>query len=236
MTTELAALLSSVPANAVRADYARAIIDDNVLGKKTGSNRRLTAQRLSELYGLDASIPVYRLLRYFWDIDPVGRLLSAFLCAFARDPLLRITASAVLPTPAGAIVRTIDLEHAIAAGAPGRLNSSIQNKAASNAGSSWTQSGHLTGRQKKTRVQAMSTPASTAYALLLGYVEGARGAMLFETVWARILDRPKDEIINLAIAASQRGWLQMLRAGDIVDIKFTDILTPKERNLLDEQG
>lgn len=45
---------------------------------------------------------------------------------------------------------------------------------ARNASSSWTQSGHLTGRQKKIRTQPIVTVGSVAYALALGYLEGDR--------------------------------------------------------------
>ena len=89
MLVELSDLLAALPANATREDYAEAIIEDNVLGKQTAATRRLSNQRLGELYGLSKSIPVFRVMRRLWDSDEQGRPLIAFLCALARDPLLR---------------------------------------------------------------------------------------------------------------------------------------------------
>ena len=43
---------------------------------------------------LGDQVTLFRLLRYFWEVDSPGRPLLAFLCASARDPLLRVTAPA----------------------------------------------------------------------------------------------------------------------------------------------
>ena len=79
----------------------RAIVEGNALGKKTESTRKLSAQRLSELYALDEAVPLFRLLRELWPIDEPGRPMLAFLCASARDPLLRMTAKPVLKARRG---------------------------------------------------------------------------------------------------------------------------------------
>ena len=71
MLKELTELLRVVPADGERADYASAIIDENVLGKQTVANRRHTNQNLGELYGLDRKYPVSGLQR-LWDIDEEG--------------------------------------------------------------------------------------------------------------------------------------------------------------------
>jgi hypothetical protein len=54
--TDPTELLAAVPANATREEYAEAIIEDNILGKQTTSTRRLTNQRLGELYGLSPAV------------------------------------------------------------------------------------------------------------------------------------------------------------------------------------
>ena len=71
------------------------------MAKRTVSTRRLTNQRLAELYGLDPSIPVFRVLRKLWDRDAAGRPLLAIQCAIARDPLLAATAPAILALALG---------------------------------------------------------------------------------------------------------------------------------------
>ena len=61
------------------------------------------------------------------------------------------------------------------------LQSTVRNLAAT-----WTHSGHLNGRSRKTRSGANATPGSVSMALWMGYVCGARGETLFETEYARI--------------------------------------------------
>src|SRR5580704_8466319 len=60
MFEELGQVLLATAAEARRADYAAAIIEGNCLSKPTGATRRLTNQRLGELYGLDPAIPLFR--------------------------------------------------------------------------------------------------------------------------------------------------------------------------------
>ena len=79
MLSELSDLLATEPIDAERTEYASAIIDDNVLGKQTMATRRLTNQRLGELYGLNRRLPLFRTLRRLWAIDEDGRPLMALL-------------------------------------------------------------------------------------------------------------------------------------------------------------
>jgi hypothetical protein len=51
MLDELNAVLAHCPPDAPRSDYTAEIIEHNLLGKRTASTRRLTNQRLGELYG-----------------------------------------------------------------------------------------------------------------------------------------------------------------------------------------
>ena len=63
MLEELTELLRTVPASGSRADYESAVVEENCLGKATTSNRRLTLQRMSELFGLDPDVPLFVVLR-----------------------------------------------------------------------------------------------------------------------------------------------------------------------------
>src|SRR5678816_2485486 len=96
MLPELTAVMAAVPASGARADYAHAIIEMNCLGKPTMATRRLSNQRLGELYGLDPGIPIFRILRRMWHIDEIGRPLLTLLVAVARDPLLAATTASVI--------------------------------------------------------------------------------------------------------------------------------------------
>lgn len=232
MLAELRLLLASKPATASKADYRAAIIEDNALGKKTVTTRRLTAKRMGELYALDPQVTLFRLLRHFWDLDQQGRPLLAFLCSSARDPLLRLTAEPIFQAMEGDVVPKETLEKAIEEAAPNRFNPAIAQAIARRASSSWTQSGHLTGHVIKKRSRPSVTPANAAYALVLGYLAGARGQLLLNSFWSRLLDVPTDRVAALAAEASRRGWLNYRQVGKVIDIQVPDLLTAAEKEML----
>lgn len=70
----------------------------------------------------------------------------------------------------------------------------------------------------------MATPASAAYALMLGHLSGVRGALLFDTYWTALLDVPVEMVDTLAFEAGRRGWLNYRRAGDVVELSFAEFL------------
>lgn len=228
MFHELAQLLAALPSSAPFPDYQRAAIEENVLGKRTSSTRCLTIQRLHELYGLDPSVTLFRVLRSLWDSAAAGHPLLALLCALARDPLLRATADPVLRAPLGTRISAADLDLALAAVTEGRLNASSRGQVARNAASSWTQSGHLSGRATKTRSRPVATAACAAYALALGYLTGLRGRALLSTLWTRALDLPDAQVLRLASDAARLGLLDLRHAGGVVEVRFPQLLTPAE--------
>lgn len=63
MLAELRHMLSSAPPTTTKEGYWHSIVEENVLGKRTGSTRRVSAQRLSELYGLDVNVALFRVFR-----------------------------------------------------------------------------------------------------------------------------------------------------------------------------
>ena len=211
-----AAVLSA--ALSMRADYARAVLEDNVLGKETASARRSSLQRLRELYGLDPALPIFRVLRRLWAIDEVGRPLLALLCALARDPLLRATATAVLPLAPGAELLRHTLHAAIDPDPVPRFKVAILDKIARNAASSWAQSGHLQGRVRKMRREVAPTPASTAFALWLGSFQGLAGDYLLATLWTAVLDAPPNRVFESALQAKQLGLIRVVAGGGVREI------------------
>jgi hypothetical protein len=90
MLDELRALLANCRPEASRTDYLSSIFEDNCLGKRTAATRKLSGQRLSELYALDPEVPLFRVMRYCWYADRQGQAFLALLLALARDPLLRV--------------------------------------------------------------------------------------------------------------------------------------------------
>ncbi|MCP4571819.1 MAG: hypothetical protein GY838_05650 [bacterium] len=219
MLSELSDLLNDLPPEAERADYAAAIIEENVLGKQTTATRRLTNQRLGELYGLDPRLPLFRVLRRVWSLDEAGRPLIALLCALCRDPLLRATARTVIDLPLNAeLMRSSFLDTIREAVGP-RLNDSILDKVARNAGSSWSQSGHLEGRVRKIRQRVQPTAGSTAYALWLGSLEDLAGNQLLSSRWARMLDTSGEGLIDYVLQAKQLGLVDARIGGGVVEIE-----------------
>jgi hypothetical protein len=92
MLDELRAMLSNCRPDATRDSYLSAIQEDNCLGKRTSATRKLSSQRLSELYALDPEVPLFRVMRRCWYADRDGQAVLALLLALARDPLLRVPA------------------------------------------------------------------------------------------------------------------------------------------------
>lgn len=223
MSTELMELLDVVPREATREDYAEAIIEENALGKATASNRRHTNQRLGELFGLDPSLPLFRILRRLWSADTAGRPLLALLTALARDPLLRLTAPTILAlSPGEELVRSVLLSN-LARETEGRLKASIQDKVARNAGSTWTQSGHLEGRVRKVRTLVEPTPGSVTMALWLGQTQGLAGEMLLSSPWARVLDAAPSRLLDLALRAKQMGLVNARVGGGVIEIDTSSL-------------
>lgn len=218
MFEELAALLAAAPKDAVRGDYAALIVEGNCLAKRTVSTRRLTNQRLGELYGLDPRIPLFRVLRQIWSVDTPGRPLLALQCALARDPLLAATVSPVLALASGSDVQRDAIRAALRDAVDERLSEATLEKVIRNVTSSWEQAGHLVGRTFKKRALVRGTPGSVAFGLYLGHAVGFRGASLFATGWVSLLDCTPVAARDLAIEAKRIGLIDLRVAGDVVDL------------------
>ena len=219
MLGELRVLFETLPSDASRADYADAMVGENVLGKPTLAARRSVRQRLTELYGLDPSLPLFRVLRRLWDADPPGRPLLAMLCALARDPLLRLTAPPVLGLAQGKpLERSAFLAH-VREVAGSRFNDAVLAKVAANAIRSWQLAGHLSGRAgHRTRQTIRPTPGAAAFALWMGQAEGLAGLSLLDCRWAPVLDVRGKAMLVWAVEAGRRGLIHVRAAGDVVEI------------------
>ena len=228
MFDEISKLLSSCPLTATRDDYVSAIVGENILGKTTTSTRRISAQRLTELYALDTGVPIFRVLRKLWDKDREGQPLLALMSALARDPLLRSTVPAVIRLREGQSLDRDSMTEALRLCVRDRLNDAILDKVVRNASASWSQSGHLVGRTFKKRQRVRATPAAVTMALLLGYLQGIRGPGLFRTLWAEILDSSQETIALLASRAALAGLFRFRQAGDVVEIGLPELLTKAE--------
>lgn len=235
MLDELTALLAFVgKPEATRADYEKAIKEDNCLGKPSAKARALTTRHLVDLYVLDPSIALFRNLLFFWERDPEGRKLIALLCAYTRDPILRLSAPIIQNSSPGLAISTQDMGDLIEKTYPGRFSPAMVKSAAQNLNGTWTSSGHLIGKRNKSRSKASPTAGVVAYALLLGYLTGAGGLGLFGTEYASLLDCGRDKAIDLAEEAARRGWITFKRVGDVIELGFRNLITDNEREWLRE--
>lgn len=237
MLNELTALLSFVDdPKATKSSFLDAIQSANCLGKRSGKTRALTFRHLSDLYGLDPNLLIFRTLRFFWQRDPKGQPLLAALCAYCRDPIFRNTASFVLGFKEGTIVTRESLEAFIDQQEPNRFSEATLKSTAQNINSSWTKTGHLYGRTRKARTCASATPGAVSFALLLGYVSGLRGDTLLNSEYTQLLDCSYAKILELAEDASRRGWISLNRVGQIIEVNFPNLITDHELEWLREQG
>jgi hypothetical protein len=228
MLVELSAALAAVPESAFREDFAAAIIEGNCLGKATTSTRRLTNQRLSELYALDPGVPIFRVLRRLWAADDAGRPLLALQCAIARDPLLAATVAPVLALRPGGDLQRDAIGAALREVVDDRLSEATLDKVIRNVSSSWAQSGHLVGRTFKKRALVRPTPGTVAFGLYLGHAAGFRGMQLFTTGWLLVLDCTPASARDMALEAKRIGLIDLRIAGEVVDLVL-DRLDPLER-------
>lgn len=234
MVDGLSTLLDALPADASHDAYRSAAIDDNILLKDAEGARKRSFRYLRELYALDPTHLLFRALRDLWPLDREAQPLLAGLCALARDPAFRSTAATILNSSPGDEITSEDLELAVEEQFPGNYNAGTRNKIGRNSSSSWEQTGHLraVSRYEKVRSRAAARPASLAYALLLGHLEGARGQLLFDTFWAQVLDHPRGHLVDMAAVASQQGLLEFRNSGGVIEVGFRELLRPMEGQLL----
>lgn len=236
MLEELSSLLTYIDRiDAEKSDYLHAIDEDNCLGKRSKKTRLLTYRHLLDLYSLDHTKILFRSLLFFWKRDKAAFPLVAFLCAYARDSILRSTVPFILKFPEGATVSRQALEEYIDALEPGRFSNATLKSTAQNINSTLTKSGHLVGKAKKIRSHAVPAAASVTYALLLGYLQGIRGQAIFQTEYIKILECSFERAIEMAEEASRKGWLVLKRVGDVIEVLFPLLINQEEMEWLREQ-
>lgn len=220
MFKELSLLFRITPHNSSIDDIRRQIYDDNILQKNSVSGREKSFYHLKLSYSLDIQTHVFRALRFLWDFDPGERQMLALQCALARDTILRASAPAILSLQAGEEAHKEPLMDLVEKEYPQRYSPKTVRAISERLLSSWAQSGHLEGKNRKVRVRATAGPASLTYALFLGYLSGVRGNLLFHTAWTDALDATDTEIREYVDESMRKGWLIYKDAGGIVEISF----------------
>ncbi len=220
MSAELASTLASVSKGSSADEYRSAVIDRNILGKTTVSTRQKSFRHLRELYALDESVPIFALLRTLNAVDASSQPLLALQVAWSRDPLLRATSQPVMAAGFGDIVTASDLANAIQSTFPAQYSELNCAKIARNAASSWTQSGHLSGRSGKLRRKVTASHAAVTMAFFLGCVAGYNGTHAFLNPWIRLLDLSEDGARTAAQLAHRAGLLNLRAVGEVVELSF----------------
>jgi hypothetical protein len=228
MSEDIAVLFASTSQDATTQEYDHAILEDNVLGKNTDSNRKKSLGYLKRIYSLDPEKAVFRCFRFFAYAEPGEIHQLALLCSHARDPLLSDIAPFYLKLPIGRNLAREKVEEAIEELRPDQYSYKMKRSMAQNLSSSFTHAGYLRGKAKKERVMPGTGPAATAYAMLLSYLSGKRGQSLFESSYCKLLDRVSSQLESNAHNASLRGWLSYRSAGGVIDVAFPDLLTSEE--------
>lgn len=220
MLEELGAVLAAVPKGSDAADYREAVLQKNVLGKITDSTRQKSLRHLRELYSLDEATLIFGLLRKLHATDAASLPLLAVQVAWARDPLLRATAQPIMDASEGDRVETPSLAQALEATFPNQYSELNRHKIARNAASSWTQSGHLVGRAKKTRQRIKPTVVAVTMAFFLGDIAGYHGAAIFSNPWCRLLDLTPDRARAMGQEGHRAGLLNLRAVGEVVELSF----------------
>jgi hypothetical protein len=216
MLPEVELLLTS--ANTSPDDLKTAAIEENVLAKSTANTRRLTYRHLCSLYGFNDRPALTKALMKLWPLDREGHALLALLVALARDPLLRGTATVVLKTPVGQVLERPNFEEALSSAHPDRFSYKMVRSMAQNCASTWTHSGHLKGRARKSRQRVQATPQATALAALCAVAAGYGGPAILGSVWMKVLDLSPAQALDQLRRAEGLGLARVRSAGEVTEI------------------
>lgn len=236
MFLEMRALVRAMPLAVTKDDFAKVIVEENVLEKPTLSSRKKSLRHLVELYGMDPSKALFRVL---WDLghadlDSLPQL--CLVCAYARDPQLCHSFELVRTLRLGEALERAAMEQHLENGFPGRFSPAMKKSMAQNVNTTWTFGGHLAGTKKKTRRYPEPRPVSAAYAMFVGYLTGLRGERLLDSAFASLVASSRSQLQAALSLASAKGLLSLKQAAGIVEFDFSNLLTPAEESLLHESN
>jgi len=114
------------------------------------------------------------------------------------------------------------------------MSDSTIDKIVRNAGSSFTQSGHLVGRVRKVRQLVNPTPTSITFALLLACASGIRGKRLLSSKFVRLIDADEDTARARAIEARKLGLIELRENSNAFDIGFAPLIGDRDWRHMNE--
>jgi hypothetical protein len=234
MFAELTQLFDGRPVDALPEHYRGDIELANVLHKPTSKSRTLTWRHLVDLYGMNTEIPLFRIFRQLWESDASARALLACQMALTRDSILRMSKAKILSLQLGERMAREDMEQALSEQCPDRFSPAMLKSLAQNVNGTWTNAGYLQGRNKKHRSEPEVRPVNVAFALLLGYLQGATGNRLFTTEWTKVLCCRQERLLELARQASYSGLVTFKHSSEVMEVTFPDYLSKEEESWLYE--
>lgn len=234
MFLEMQALVRAMPLSVTMNDFIKAIVEENALEKPTMSSRKKSLRHLMELYGMDQSGALFRVMWQLGhsDIDSLSKL--CLVCVYARDPQLRHSFELVRQLRLGEVLERVAMEQHFENGFPDRFSPAMKKSMAQNVNTTWTYSGHLAGRAKKIRQLPEPRPVSAAYAMFVGYLTGLRGERLLDSSFAALVSTNRSQLQTALSLASAKGLLSLKSAAGIVEFDFSNLLTSTEQGLLHE--
>jgi hypothetical protein len=234
MLTEMRILNSALSVNATEREIATAVVDENLLQKPTLSSRKKSLRHLVELYGMDPTRALFRILWQLGHDDLESLPQLCLVCAYARDPQLRQSFESVRWLRLGAVLERIAMEQHLETAFPGRFSPAMKKSMAQNVNTTWTVAGHLSGKAKKIRQLPEARPVSAAYAMLVGYLNGFRGEQLMSSPYAFLVSSSRAQLESSLSLASAKGLLSFKKAAGIVEFDFSHLLTSVELELIHE--
>ena len=202
-------------------DVKKAIVVENCLSKKSQNNREITYRNLHVLYILDSSSFLFRAFQYYWWKDENARRLLAFLVCYKTDPMVSIVTQSILEFQENKPVPIEHTKEQIKNRLSSKLTDTTLLSLTQNLRSTLTQTGHLSGKQKKIRTRPNLSSGAVCFSLLLGYLEGVRGELLFQTDYMKAIECSPERGYNFAFEASSKGWIDFKKAGNVVDVRFS---------------
>jgi len=234
MLTEITKSLQALPEDAGPKEFKKAIEEENCLGMPTFSSRNKSYRHLVELYGLDPEKALFRVLRKVAKADPSSLPISAMICTYCRDAQLRHSFKLIQRLTTGEVLKRERMEECLEEGFPSRFSPAMKRSLAQNVNTTWTYSGHLSGRSVKKKAIVPSLPASTFYALFAGFLQGFNGQLLLNSEFSRLAGVDAHTALTHLAWASHQGWLRLRNAGGVTEIDFSPILNAEELGLRHE--
>lgn len=227
MFTEIKQLHEALSLDASQGDYRRAIEERNVLAKPTQSSRHKSYVHLVQLYGLDAQKPLFHVMRRLAKDQPADLPLLAMLCVYGRDPQLRHSFAIIDSLSPGTVLPRATMEEHLEQGFPGLFSKAMKESLAQNVNTTWTMSGHLVGRSKKSRTLPTAGWAAATFAMFVGYLLGLRGEILLNSIFGRLVAATPAQLAAHLTTAASRHWLRLRQAGGVIEIDFSQLAQMK---------